>query len=119
MKIRASEIDSAATSDEGVLSVGIKNQRGEVHTIEFGPQAQQSLLLALLVGGSDPRAPTSRRIQPVGVARFQQDQDVGISLYLAPQIAVHAVLTRPLAKALQEKLETFDDRSTWTTNPGP
>jgi hypothetical protein len=114
MKIRASEISAASTSDDGMLSVGIRNQRGEAHTIEFSPQAQQSLLLGLLAGGSDPRAPTSRRIQPVGLARFRLDQDVGISLYLAPRIAIHAVLTRPLANALQEKLETFDDPSTWT-----
>jgi hypothetical protein len=116
MKIRASEIASATTSDEGILSVGIRNQRGEVHTIEFGPQAQQNLALALLASGSDPRQPASRRLRPVGLGRFQIDQDVGLSLFLAPRIAIHVVLTRSLAKALQEKLETFDDPSTWKTD---
>lgn len=119
MKIRASEIGSASTNDDGMLSIGIRNRRGEVHTIEFSPRAQQSLLLALLAGGTDPRNPASRRIQPVGIGRFQQDQDVGISLFLSRQVAIHMILARPLASMLQEKLETFDDASTWNTDATP
>ena len=115
MKFQVNELTEVVSKDDGTVSLGVK-ARGKAHTIEFTAGSQQNLLTALLASSRDPLAPTSKRIHPAGLARFQIDDDVGISFLLGQDIAIHVVMPRQLSSALQKFLETFDDPSTWVTS---
>ncbi len=112
-KLSVNEIGGEVTSDDGKLRIGCKVRERD-YTITFSQKAQEQLLLSLLASSrGDPYGPTARRIIPRGLSRFQLGEDVGLSFLVSPSIGIHLVLKRPLAKALQELLETFDDPSTW------
>lgn len=114
MKISVNEIGGAVTRDDGVLSLGVKDQSGNTHTIEFSAQSQETLTLALLASSPDPLGPVARRFRPGGLGRFQVDNEIGLSFFLTREIAIHLTLTRTLANYLEKRiLATFDDPSTW------
>ena len=113
MEISVNEISTSATSDDGEITINCK-VKDETYAIMFSGKAQEQLLLSLLASSpGDPAGPTARRIIPRGLSRFQLGEDVGISFLVTPGIGIHMVLKRPLAKALQDLLKTFDDPSTW------
>jgi hypothetical protein len=112
MKLRIDKIGGAVTKDDGTINIAAVS-KGKVHTIEIATSAWEQFVFALLASSSDPSSATSKTIHPVGLGRFQTEENIGLSFYMAPNIALHLVLARPLANNLREVLDTFDDSSTW------
>jgi hypothetical protein len=113
MKIVISELGGAVSLPDGSISIGVKCGE-EVHTIEVTPKARGQLLLPLLASaGRDPFEPNSFRLKPVGLGRFQIREERGLSFLLAPDVALHVQLLKPLADHLLQQLQTWDDPSTW------
>lgn len=119
MKTVISSIGSVTTHPDGTLSIGYSSLR-ENHTLEIKPEALNQLFQPLLASKSDDlNGPMSRKIHAGGIRRFQFGNQVGISFLIAQDIALHMVMDRSLAAALQKALETFDDKSTWNLAPPP
>ncbi len=113
MKTVIASVGSVTTHQDGTLSIGYSSSK-ETHTLEIKPQALGQLFQPLLASKSnDLNGPMSRKIHAGGIARFQFGTEVGISFLIAQDIAIHMVMDRSLAAALQKALETFDDKSTW------
>ena len=111
-KIKIENIGGAATRDDGMLSIGVKI-KGKLQTIEFSPNAVESLTMAVLASSRDPLGPVSKRFRPAGLSRFQVDDEIGISFLLGRDIAIHILLDREGATALRHLLDTFDDPDSW------
>lgn len=117
MKTVITRISNVTSHQDGSLSIGYSSSK-ENHTLEIKPEALNQLFQPLLASRSDDlNGPLSRKIHPAGLRRFQFGNEVGISFLIAKDIALHLVLDRPLAAALQKALETFDDKSTWNLTP--
>jgi hypothetical protein len=115
MKITANGIGGLFTrSSDGRLSVDFADAHGRSITLELSEIAQRELIMGLLSSTqADPAGRFGYRIRPLGVSRFRYDNDVGLSFVVQKDLAVHMVLSRPLAEGLRTRLETFDDESTW------
>jgi hypothetical protein len=113
MKTVITRIGGVTTLADGTLSISYSSSK-ESHTLEIKPEVLRQLYLPLLASKSDDLSgPLSRKIHPGGLRRFQFGNEVGLSFLIAQDVALHLVLNRPLAQALQKALETFDDKSTW------
>jgi hypothetical protein len=105
MKMRASELSSAAILSDGSMSIGFRSST-DTHTIEFARKAQEQLLPALLA--SEP-ANLQKFFTAADVQIHSTPEGVLLVFPIAERIVIRVLLSEPTRQKLLALL----------TAPGP
>src|SRR5271168_1136771 len=106
MKMRASELGSAAILADGSLSIGFRSAT-DTHTLELARKAQEQLLPALLA--SEP-ANLQKFFTAADVQAMHLKEGVLVSFAIAERIVLRVLVTEPIRAKLLALM---------TDNPAP
>lgn len=104
MKMRASEISSAAILADGSLSVGFRSST-DSHTLELSRRSQEQLLPALLA--SEP-ANLQKFFTAADVQAHRLQEGVVLTFAIAEHIALRVLVTDPVRQKLFALLSNVD-----------
>lgn len=100
MKMRASELSSAAILGDGSLSVGFRSAT-DSHTLELSRKSQEQLLPALLA--SEP-ANLQKFFTAGDVQSMHLKEGMMVSFFIADRIALRVLVTDPIRQKLLAQL---------------
>ena len=96
MKMRASELSSAAILSDGSLSIGFRSAT-DTHTIDFSRKSQEQLLPALLA--SEPTN-LQKFFTAADVQTMQLSEGVLLAFQIESRIAIRVLVTEPVRQKL-------------------
>jgi hypothetical protein len=104
MKMRASELGSAAILADGSLSIGFRSST-DTHTLELARKAQEQLLPALLA--SEP-ANLQKFFPAAAVQANSMPEGVLLTFQVREGIAIRVLVSEPARQSLLAQLSSLD-----------